>query len=106
MSAIYPKYVWLATCGAHNLNAERLTPIHGRKIILYPDTDEKPFAFWQQQNNLLRKNGFDTTLSTLLYDRLTPEQRTAGYDLADAMLHRCPQFGWQLSDEGYPMFWD
>ena len=106
MTAIYPKYIWLATCGAHNLNEERLMPLHGRNIILYPDTDEKAYAKWQQQSTVLQQKGFNITLSNLLFNKLQPEQRAAGYDMADALLHRDEKYGWQMTDEGYPLFWD
>jgi hypothetical protein len=71
-----------------------------------PDSDEKPFAFWQQQADILAKKGFHITLSMLLYERLPPDKRQKGYDLADALLHRDATFGWQLSDHDYPLFWD
>lgn len=93
LTAIYPKLVCLATCGVRNLNIERLTSLHGRKVILFSDTDEKLYTFWQKQKEHLLQKGFQVRISELLYNRLTPEERSKGYDLADALLNPCLRYG-------------
>ena len=37
MSIILPHYLWLATGGLCNLSVEKIWPIRGRDIRLYPD---------------------------------------------------------------------
>lgn len=39
MSMVQPDWVWLSTGGKFNLNGERLSPLAGRKIYLFPDAD-------------------------------------------------------------------
>lgn len=36
----YPQYLWLATGGCSNLQAEKLKPLMDRKLIVYPDSGE------------------------------------------------------------------
>ena len=38
-------FLWLATGGSSGLSVERLRPLQGRRIILFPDTDPKGDAF-------------------------------------------------------------
>jgi hypothetical protein len=73
LSAIYPKYIWLATSGAKSLNEQKMLVLQGRTIILFPDTDKEPYQFWQTKCAELQSDGLNIRLSTLLYDRLTAE---------------------------------
>lgn len=41
MSRIYPEHLWLATGGSQGIKSdERLTPLHGRKVLLVPDNGQ------------------------------------------------------------------
>lgn len=39
-SIFYPQFVWLATGGSKGLKAEKLSPLEGRRVIVYPDSGE------------------------------------------------------------------
>jgi len=89
-----PTYVWLATMGKSYLTAERLAPVRGRRLVLFPDAGA--LADWQRRADELRGQGFTVTVSTWLESTVTPEQHAAGYDLADVVLTQWP---------GYPPSW-
>ena len=86
MSELFPEYLWLASGGLHELTAVKLFPLRGRRIILFPDTDPEGHAFrlWyrvaQQAQRLL---GHPITVSALLEQRATPEQKARKIDLVD-----------------------
>lgn len=90
-----PAYVWLATMGKSYLTAERLAPVRYRPLVLFPDAGA--LADWQARAEQLRAQGFTVAVSTQLEESATPEQRAAGYDLADVFLDQWP---------GYPPSWD
>jgi len=102
-SVYIPEYVWLATGSSANLNKINPKVLSGHKITLFPDL--KVYDRW---------NGFAKSLaasckikvSDLLENNATAEQRTNGLDLADYLIKRDKDFGWALSDDGYPLFWD
>lgn len=83
-SIYFPEFVWLATGGKQNLNAERLKQFGNRSIILYPDADG--FAKWQEIAREARSFGLSVKVSSLIEDRATAEQKVNGYDLADYLI--------------------
>jgi hypothetical protein len=91
----FPNFTWLATMGKSYLTAERLAPLRGRHIVLWPDAGA--FADWQKRASELRLQGFDVTVSDYLESTSTPAQLASGYDLADMLLDQ-----WL----GYPVSWD
>ena len=91
----FPRYAWLATMGLSYLTPERLEPLRGRRIVLFPDAGA--LSQWQEKADKLRRLGFDVRVSEELENRVTAEQRRNGYDLADVLLDE-----W----EGYPPSWD
>lgn len=90
-----PTYTWLATMGKSYLTPDRLTPLRGRRICLFPDA--AALTDWQRRAAELRGLGFDVTVSAWLETTATPAQLAAGYDLADLLLSQWP---------GYPPSWD
>lgn len=89
LAAIYmPQYLWMASGGMNSLNVDKLKPLKGRKIILYPDSDTKNVAFdkWGKIAKEARQVGFDISISTLLDRICTPEQKAIGYDLGDFII--------------------
>ena len=90
-----PAYTWLATMGKSYLTAERLAPVKGRPLVLFPDAGAT--ADWQRRAEQLRAQGFTVRVSDWLESQATPEQRAAGIDLADLLLSQWP---------GYPPSWD
>lgn len=86
LAAFYmPQFVWLATMGLSNLTEERLRPLKGREIWLYPDAGA--LEKWRQKADNLRRLGYDIQVSELLEKEVTPAERKAGLDLGDFLLH-------------------
>ena len=91
----YPQFIWMATMGLALLTAERLEPLRGRRIVLFPDAGA--LDKWEQKATVLRGLGFDVHVSTKLEQLATDGERKAGLDLADVLLREWP---------GYPPSWD
>lgn len=91
----WPEFIWLATMGQSYLTAERLAPLKGRRLTLFPDAGS--LANWQQRAEKLRNQGFDAKVSIDLEYSVTPDERNEGLDLADVLLVEWP---------GYPPSWD
>ena len=45
-ASYYPQCLWLATGGCGNLQREKLQPLRGRKLVVYPDSGE--YAHWKE----------------------------------------------------------
>ena len=85
----FPEYLWMATGGLSELSPDKLFPLRGRRIILFPDTDPDGTAYrtWYE---VARKAqwllGHPVTVSPLLEQRASPAQKAAKIDLADFLL--------------------
>ena len=90
-----PEHIWLATMGLSLLTADRLEPLRGRRITLWPDAGA--LGKWQLKSAELRGLGFNVQVSDKLEKMLTPAEHEAGHDLADVLLNDWP---------GYPPSWD
>ena len=90
----YPRFVWLATRGLSNLTPDRLEPLRGRRIVLWPDAGA--LDKWQARADELRRLGYDVRVSDALEKLATDDERRAGLDLADVLLKDWP---------GYPPNW-
>lgn len=96
LAAFYmPQFVWLATMGLSNLTEERLRPLKGREIWLYPDAGA--LEKWSQKADSLRRLGYNIQISELLEKKVTPIEREAGLDLGDFLLREWCE---------YPPSWD
>lgn len=86
MSERFPDCLWLAAGGLNELTATKLFPLRGRRIILFPDTDEDghAYAVWyhvmQEAQRLL---GHSVHLSPLLERQASPDQKRRKIDLVD-----------------------
>jgi len=88
MSEVKPDYVWLATGGKTELNVAKLRPLEGRRIILFPDTDEtgQTYRDWYDIAEAASDVfGHPVTVSSLLEQRATPAQKAAKIDLVDLL---------------------
>ena len=86
MSQLRPGPIWLASGGEGQLTLDKLAPLLGKKITLFPDTDPdgKTFQTWQNiANEARRQLGLDVTVSDLLEKYATPEQKERKIDIAD-----------------------
>ena len=86
MSAVKPDYTWLATGGKTELNVAKLKPLQGRRVILFPDTDEtgKTYQDWyeiaQAASDVF---GHPVTVSSILEQKATEAQKAGKIDIAD-----------------------
>ena len=106
-SVFLPEYFWLATGGTNGCkwtSPEVFQALQGRPVILYPDLGA--FEKWRDKAAWLRKQGLSVTVSQVLEGAATAADRAQGLDLADYLVRRDSQFGWALSDDDYPRFWD
>ncbi len=75
-----PEFIWTATGGSGPLNRAMLEPLHGRRVILFPDLGA--FDKWTE-----KAAGWPgVEVSPLLEQRATAEDRAAGLDVADYLL--------------------
>lgn len=84
MSLFCPDYIWLSTGSLVQFNYERISPLKGRQIIVYPDSDahEK----WVEKAEVLSAQ-IQTKIyvSELLIERISKENYDKGLDLADVI---------------------
>ena len=86
MSEVMPEYVWLATGGKTELSVAKLKPLAGRKVILFPDTDETGDTYrdWYEVAEAASDVfGHPVTVSSLLEQRATKAQKAAKIDIVD-----------------------
>ena len=76
MALKMPEFLWLATAGCGGLTKEKLAPLQGRKVCVFPDSG--CYRKWRDQ--LQQTEGLDWRIS----DRL--EQYPPNTDLADLVL--------------------
>ena len=88
MSAVKPEYIWLATGGKTELNVAKLKPLAGRKVILFPDTDEdgQTYREWYEVAEAATDVfGHPFTVSSILEQRATKAQKAAKIDIVDLL---------------------
>jgi hypothetical protein len=99
-TAYFPGFIWMAVGALSYLNAERLAPLRGRRIELFPDLSKDRMAFdrWNRVAGELVGDGFAITVSTYLEDNATEQERAMGADLADFLLEQWPDYSSQEDD--------
>ena len=88
MSEVKPEYIWLATGGKTELNVAKLKPLAGRKVILFPDTDEngQTYREWYEVAEAATDVfGHPFTVSSILEQRATKAQKAAKIDIVDLL---------------------
>lgn len=83
-SVFLPQFIWLATGGKTNLTAEKMQVLNGRKVVLFPDLN--CFNEWTNKANEF-SNFLKISVSDLLENKATKEERNKGLDLADYLLN-------------------
>jgi len=80
LQAKIPDLIWLASGGADGINYEKVKPLVGRDVILFPDASEgsKIFKKWQQ-----KAEQFGFKISDYLEQYTTESQKLNGVDIAD-----------------------
>lgn len=85
-----PDYVWLATGGKNGcFNKDAIQVLKNRNVVLMPDlgaTDK-----WRQYMTMLQGVCRSVSISTLLEDMASDEQREKGLDIADFLLMKDTQ---------------
>lgn len=79
-SVFFPQFTWLAVGALSYLTAERCEVLRGRRVILFPDLGA--FTKWSDRASEL-KHIASITVSDILEQSATPEQRRGGWDLCD-----------------------
>ncbi|MBR4899093.1 MAG: hypothetical protein IKZ48_09935 [Prevotella sp.] len=88
MSEVKPEYIWLATGGKTELNVAKLRPLAGRKVILFPDTDETGDTYREWYDVAEAASdvfGHPFTVSSILEQRATKAQKAAKIDIVDML---------------------
>lgn len=111
MTALIPNVIWLAS-GGMNLSIENFRPLKQFKLILFPDVGvedrngKTPYQKWQDKASLLESLGYTISVSSVLENKATIQQREKGYDLADYLMKTDTELGLALNDNAYPVSWD
>lgn len=104
-TAFYPSFIWLAVNGISNLNVERCSVLKGRKISLFPDLNA--YSLWLEKAKQLQTVlNTPITVSKLLEDKATDQERAKGLDLADYLIRFDKYSGIELTEYFYPKSWD
>ena len=90
LSEHFPDRLWLAAGGLSELTADKLFPLRHHPITLYPDTDPDLTAYsrWYAIAQEARhRYQLDITVSSLLEQHATPEQKQRKIDLVDFLFN-------------------
>lgn len=87
-TAMSPEYIWMACGGLSQLSAERCYDIHGRDVILYPDTDPDGSTYrkWTEKSEDLKRIGCKVNVSCILEPTASAEDKEAKIDICDLMI--------------------
>ena len=86
-----PYFIWTATGGAAALNRAILEPLHGRRVVLFPDLGAAGDS-WAEK----AKEWPNVEVSDILKRHATTEDRKAGLDVADFLLREHKASGGRL----------
>lgn len=95
MSEWYPQYVWLATGGLGEVQAEKFRPLRGHRLILFPDTDPEGKAYqrWYEAARQVEQQPWwedspPIYVSTLLELHATTAQKERKIDIVDYLFEQ------------------
>lgn len=105
MTAIFPKYIWMASGSLTNIRLDLFKKLEGRDIVFFPDLGG--FEKWKSKAEELTIHGFNVTVSEVLEEKAVLDDKQYGFDIADFFLkHRDPQTGILLKDGVFPFSWE
>lgn len=86
LSELFPEQLWLATCYPLNLTVEKLDVLKGHHVTLFPPTDPtmSTYVTWLEvADQAHRQLVLDISVSSILEDHATPEQKARKIDLVE-----------------------
>ena len=85
-----PDYIWMAAGALDWLNVDKLKPLRGWNVVLFPDTSKTGIAFekWAKVADEANRQGLFVSVSTMLEVGCTVEEKAKGYDLGDYLIDR------------------
>ena len=86
LSELFPDCVWLATVYPMNFNVFSFAALRGHSVTLFPHTDETmdSYLYWLElADQARRKYKLHVSVSDILEQRATPEQKARSIDLVD-----------------------
>ena len=86
LSEIFPQYTWLAWVYTANLTIDRLEPLKGHRVVLYPRASEtmEDYTFCSEIAAQARSlYALDITVNDILERHATPSQKAKNIDLVD-----------------------
>ena len=86
-SVYLPDMIWLACGGCGNLSLKLCESLKGRKVIVYPDAGK--FNEWSEKAKALSAM-CNVSVSSLIEEKASDEERKAGFDLADYLVRFSP----------------
>ena len=90
LSELRPEAIWMAS-QADYLQAAMLAPLKGHRVVLYPRTDltgDSFLAYLELADEARRAYQLDITVSSLLEDRCTDDQKERGIDVLDFLFEK------------------
>ena len=88
LSELFPVYLWMAPCSCFTLDL--LEPLKGSKVMLFPRTDatmEHYMVWLELADQARRAYRLDISVSAVLEDHATAEQKARCIDLVDYLFH-------------------
>lgn len=82
-SAYLPEFIWLAAGSINNIGIDKIEPLKGRQVCLFPDADS--YARWSKKANEF-SSAINVNVSTLLETKCTKEEKLKGLDIADFLI--------------------
>jgi len=86
-----PQFIWLSTGGEQNFNKEMLTPLKGKRVVVFPDID-KHEKWTERAINYSKELNIDMVVSNYVLDQTINLDRAVYSDLADLVLLRNSKF--------------
>lgn len=81
-AGLMPQFLWLATGGKQQINAEKFAVLGKRKVTAFPDVDG--FTEWTERLHAIP--GLNVTISDVLQKEATPQDFLDHIDIADWLL--------------------